>query len=217
MIEPEMAFADLNDTIDLAEDMTRYLIQYVLKELPEEMEFFDKFIDKGLIERLKQVAHSEFERLTYTKAIEMLEKADQAFTFPVSWGIDLQSEHEQWLCEVIGRPVTVTAYPKDIKAFYMRMNDDEKTVAAMDVLIPGIGELIGGSQREDRLDKLETRMAEMHVPKHGLDWYLNLRRFGGVTHSGFGLGFERLIMYLSGMSNIRDVIPFPRTPKNANF
>lgn len=217
MIEPEIAFANLEDDMDLAEEMVKYLIDFALKELPEEMEFFNQFIDKGLIERLTHVRDSAFERVSYTKAIEMLEKSDKKFEFPVSWGLDLQSEHEQWLCEKIGRPVIVYDYPKDIKAFYMYSNDDEKTVAAMDVLVPGVGEIIGGSQRETRLEVLDERMKAIGIEQEHLDWYRDLRRFGGVDHAGFGLGFERLIQYISGMGNIRDVIPFPRTPKNAKF
>ncbi|PID70657.1 asparagine--tRNA ligase [bacterium DOLZORAL124_38_8] len=217
MVEPEMAFANLEDDMDVAEEMIKYLMNFVMEELPEEMEFFNKFIDKGLLERLNHVRTSNFERLPYTKAIELLEKADKKFEFPVSWGLDLQSEHEQYLCETIGRPVIVTDYPKDIKAFYMHLNDDEKTVAAMDVLVPGIGEIIGGSQREVRLDVLDKRMAEIGVHPEGLEWYRDLRRFGGVDHAGFGLGFERMVMYVSGMENIRDVISFPRTPRNAKF
>lgn len=218
MMEPEMAFADLNDDMNLAERMMKYLIDYVLRELPEEMDFFNKFIDEGVKDRLLNILNSDFARITYTEAIEILEKSDEKFIFPVKWGIDLQTEHERYLTDkVFKKPVFVTNYPKDIKAFYMRLNDDGKTVAAMDLLVPGIGEIIGGSQREERFDVLENRMKEMGLSVDDYSWYLDLRRFGSVKHAGFGLGFERLIMYFSGMANIRDVIPFPRTPKNANF
>jgi len=218
MMEPEMAFADLNDDMDMEEKMLKYLINYVLQEIPEEMEFFDKFIENGLIERLRKLVNSDFRRMTYTEAIEILEKSGKKFEYPVKWGIDLQTEHERYISEeIVGGPVFLTDYPKEIKAFYMRLNDDGKTVAAVDLLVPGIGEIIGGSQREERLDILEKRMAEMGLEKKDYEWYLDLRRFGSVKHAGFGLGFERLIMYLSGMANIRDVIPFPRTPKNAEF
>ena len=218
MMEPEMAFADINDDMALAEKMLKYLIAYVIQELPEEMEFFNKFIDPGISERLHNILSSEFGRVTYTEAIAILEKSGEKFIYPVKWGIDLQTEHERYLTDkVYQKPVFVIDYPKDIKAFYMRLNDDGKTVAAMDLLVPGVGEIIGGSQREERLEKLEKRMAEMGLKKEDYEWYLDLRRFGSVKHAGFGLGFERLIMYLSGMANIRDVIPFPRTPKNAEF
>jgi asparaginyl-tRNA synthetase len=218
MMEPEMAFADINDDMALAEKMLKYLIAYILKELPEEMEFFNKFIDPGISERLNNILNSEFGRVTYTEAIEILEKSGEKFVYPVKWGIDLQTEHERYLTDkVYQKPVFVIDYPKDIKAFYMRLNEDGKTVAAMDLLAPGIGEIIGGSQREERLENLEKRMEEMGLKKEDYAWYLDLRRFGSVKHAGFGLGFERLIMYLSGMANIRDVIPFPRTPKNAEF
>lgn len=218
MMEPEVAFADLNDDMALAEKMLKYLIAYVVKELPEEMEFFNKFIDPGISDRLNNILNSDFGRVTYTEAIEILEKSGEKFAYPVKWGIDLQTEHERYLTDkVFKKPVFVINYPKDIKAFYMRLNEDGKTVAAMDLLTPGIGEIIGGSQREERLENLEKRMAEMGLKKEDYDWYLDLRRFGSVKHAGFGLGFERLIMYLSGMANIRDVIPFPRTPKNAEF
>ena len=218
MMEPEIAFADINDIIDLEEKMIKYLIKYILREIPEEMEFFNKFIDNGLFERLNKIVNSEFRRMTYTEGIELLEKSDKKFEYPVKWGIDLQTEHERYLCEdVVGGPVFLTDYPKDIKAFYMRVNDDGKTVAAVDLLVPGIGEIIGGSQREERFDVLKNRMTEMGLKEADYDWYLDLRRFGSVKHAGFGLGFERLVMYLTGMANIRDVIPFPRTPKNANF
>ncbi len=218
MMEPEMAFADLNDDMNLAEKMIKYLITYVLKELPEEMEFFNKFIDEGIKDRLDNILKSEFARITYSEAIDILEKSDEKFIYPVKWGIDLQTEHERYLTDkVYQKPVFVTDYPKDIKAFYMRLNDDKKTVAAMDLLVPGIGEIIGGSQREERHELLLARMKEMNLSEEEYSWYLDLRRFGSVKHAGFGLGFERLIMYLSGMANIRDVIPFPRTPKNADF
>lgn len=218
MMEPEMAFADLEDDMNLAEKMIKYLITHVLKELPEEMEFFNKFIDEGIKDRLDNVLNSEFARITYTEAIEILEKSGEKFIYPVKWGIDLQTEHERYLTDkVYQKPVFVTNYPKDIKAFYMRLNEDGKTVAAMDLLVPGIGEIIGGSQREERYELLKERMKEMNLSEEEYSWYLDLRKFGSVKHAGFGLGFERLIMYLSGMANIRDVIPFPRTPKNAEF
>ncbi len=218
MVEPEMAFADLSSDMDLAERMLKYLIQYILKELPEEMEFFNKFIDTGLLDRLNLISKSEFKRMTYSEAIEMLKKADKKFEYPVEWGIDLQTEHERYLAEeIVKGPLFLIDYPKEIKAFYMRQNDDGKTVAAMDLLVPGIGELIGGSQREERLELLEKRITEMGLNKEDYWWYLDLRKYGSVQHAGFGLGFERAVMYLSGMANIRDVIPFPRTPKNADF
>jgi len=218
MMEPEMAFADLSDDMALAEKMLKYLITYILKELPEEMEFFNKFIDPGIAERLNNILNSEFGRITYTEAVDILEKSGEKFVYPVKWGIDLQTEHERYLTDkVFKKPVFVIDYPKDIKAFYMRLNEDKKTVAAMDLLVPGIGEVIGGSQREERLEMLEKRMEEMSLNKEDYAWYLDLRKYGSVKHAGFGLGFERLIMYLSGMANIRDVIPFPRTPKNAEF
>ena len=218
MLEPEVAFADLNDNMDLAEDLINHMINHVINNLPEEMEFFNKFIDKGLLERLEKIRNSKFERITYTKAIEILESAEKKFEYPVKWGIDLQTEHERYICEeVYKKPVFVTDYPKEIKAFYMRLNDDEKTVAAMDLLVPGIGEIIGGSQREERLDILTKRMKEADLNPSDYQWYLDLRKYGGTKHSGFGLGFERVIMYFTGMENIRDVIAFPRTPKNAEF
>ena len=218
MLEPEMAFADLSDNMGLAEKMLKYLIKYIIKELPEEMEFFNKFIDPGLLDRLNLVANSEFKRMTYTEAIEILKKSDKKFDYPVEWGIDLQTEHERYLSEeVVKGPVFLTDYPEAIKAFYMRLNDDGKTVAAVDLLVPGIGEIIGGSQREERLDYLEKRIEKMGLKKEDYWWYLDLRKYGSIKHSGFGLGFERAIMYLSGMANIRDVIPFSRTPKNAEF
>ena len=218
MIEPEIAFADINDDMDLAEDMVKYIIQYVLETLPEEMEFFNSFIDKGLLARLDNIVNSDFARITYTEAVDILKKSGQKFEYPVEWGIDLQSEHERYITEkVFGKPVFVTAYPKEIKAFYMRMNDDGKTVAAMDMLAPGVGEIIGGSQREERHDELIARIRELGMDPKDYWWYLDLRKFGGVSHAGYGLGFERMIMYLTGMSNIRDVLPFPRVPKWAEF
>jgi len=218
MIEPEIAFADLNDNMELIEDMVRYCIEYVLKSCPQEMAFCNEFIEKGIIERLEKVVESDFRRMTYTQAIDILQQSGKTFEYPVEWGIDLQSEHERYIAEeVVNGPVFLTDYPKDIKAFYMRLNDDNKTVAACDLLIPGIGELVGGSQREERYDNLLKRMNEMDIPVEGLEWYLDLRKYGGVKHSGFGLGFERFLMYLTGVSNIRDVIPFPRTPNNCLF
>ena len=212
MIEPEMAFADLADDMDCAEAMVKYVISYVMDSCREEIEFLNKFVDNGLIARLENVVQSDFKRLTYTEAIEILEKVKDRFDAPVYWGADLQSEHERYITEeVFKKPVFLTDYPKDIKAFYMRLNDDGKTVAASDLLVPGIGELIGGSQREERLDLLEKRMEECGLKKEDYKAYLDLRRYGGVVHSGFGLGFERMIMYLTGISNIRDVLPFPRT------
>lgn len=218
MIEPEIAFADLSDDMDLTEAMMKYLLQYALDELPEEMEFFNKFIDKGLLERINNVITSDFARITYTEAIEILEKSGEKFEFPTVWGSDLQTEHERFLTEKhFKKPVFVTDYPKDIKAFYMKQNDDGKTVAAMDLLVPGVGEIVGGSQREEIKEKLENRIKEMDLDISDYWWYLDTRKYGTVPHAGFGLGFERLIMYVTGMSNIRDVIPFPRTPKNAEF
>ncbi|BES64709.1 asparagine--tRNA ligase [Gottschalkiaceae bacterium SANA] len=218
MIEPEIAFADLQDDMEMAEGMLKYIISYVMEKAPEELEFFNKFVDKGLLERLNHVLTSDFARITYTEAIEILQKADHKFDFPVSWGIDLQTEHERYITEeVYNRPVFVTDYPKEIKAFYMRLNDDKKTVAAMDLLVPGIGEIIGGSQREERLDVLQTRIKEMGLSEEDYWWYLELRKYGTAKHAGFGLGFERAIMYLTGMANIRDVVSFPRTVKNAEF
>ena len=218
MVEPEIAFADLEDNMELAEDMIKYIINYVMENAPEEMEFFNNFVDKGLIERLTNVVNSEFKRLPYTEAIELLQKSGHKFEFPVEWGCDLQTEHERYLTEeIIKGPVFVTDYPKDIKAFYMRLNPDGKTVRATDLLVPGIGEIIGGSQREERYDVLLDRIKELGLNEEDYWWYLELRKFGTATHSGFGLGFERMLMYLTGMQNIRDVIPFPRTPKNAEF
>ena len=218
MIEPEMAFADLKDDMMLAEAMLKYVIRYVLGNAPEEMAFFNQFVDKGLLERLEHVANSDFAHVTYTEAIEILEKHNDAFDYKVSWGCDLQTEHERYLTEeVFKRPVFVTDYPKEIKAFYMKLNEDGRTVAAMDCLVPGIGEIIGGSQREDKLELLERRMEELGLNKEDYDFYLDLRRFGSVRHAGFGLGFERCVMYLTGMGNIRDVVPFPRTVKNCDL
>ncbi|WP_130807487.1 asparagine--tRNA ligase [Senegalia massiliensis] len=218
MVEPEISFADLNDDMDLAEDMMKYIIKYIMEHAKEELDFFNKFIDKGLLERLTNVASSDFERITYTKAIDILEKSNEKFEYEVKWGMDLQTEHERYLTEkVFDKPVFVTDYPKDIKAFYMRLNDDDKTVAAMDLLVPGVGEIIGGSQREERLEKLEERIKEFGLEKEDYWWYLDLRKYGTTKHAGFGLGFERIIMYLTGMSNIRDVISFPRTTKSAEF
>lgn len=218
MVEPEICFADLTDDMDLAEDMIKYIFKYVLDNCPEEMQFFNQFIDKGLLERLNHVITSDFARVTYTDAIKELEKHNDEFEYKVSWGVDLQTEHERYLCEkIFKKPVFVTDYPKDIKAFYMKQNDDGKTVAATDLLVPGIGEIIGGSQREENYDKLLNRMKELNMPINEYDWYLDLRKYGSCNHAGFGLGFERAIMYLTGMQNIRDVIPFPRTPKNCDF
>ncbi|KAF5077370.1 Asparagine--tRNA ligase [anaerobic digester metagenome] len=218
MIEPEMAFADLEDNMELAEDMLKYIIRYVLENAPEEMEFFNSFVDKTLLERLQNILDNEFGRVTYTKAVELLIESGQVFEYPVEWGIDLQTEHERYLTEqIFKKPVFVTNYPKEIKAFYMRMNEDNKTVSAMDLLVPGVGEIIGGSQREERLDLLEQRMDELGLNKEDYWWYLDLRKYGGTRHAGFGLGFERAVMYLTGMGNIRDVLPYPRTVKNAEF
>ncbi len=218
MIEPEIAFSDLKDDMMLAEDMLKYVINYVLENAPEEMEFFNNFVDKGLLERLNNVANSDFAHITYTEAIEILQKNKDKFEYPVHWGSDLQTEHERYITEqVYKKPVFVTDYPKEIKAFYMRINEDNKTVAAMDLLVPGIGEIIGGSQREERLDVLEQKMDDMGLNKEDYWWYLELRKFGGTKHAGFGLGFERAIMYLTGITNIRDVIPFPRTTGNCEF
>ena len=218
MIEPEMAFADLQDNMDVAEAMLKYVIRYVLENAPEEMNFFNSFIDKGLLDRLNGVMNSEFGHVTYTEAIEILEKNNDNFDYKVYWGCDLQTEHERYLTEkVFKRPVFVTDYPKEIKAFYMKLNEDGKTVAAMDCLVPGIGEIIGGSQREDAYDKLVARMDEMGLNKEDYDFYLDLRKYGSARHAGFGLGFERCVMYLTGMGNIRDVIPFPRTVNNCEL
>ena len=218
MIEPEIAFADLNDDMELAEDMLKYVINYVLKNAPEEMEFFNSFKDKGLLSRLNSIVNSDFGRVTYTEAVEILKNSGKEFEFPVEWGMDLQTEHERYLTEeVFKKPIFVTDYPKEIKAFYMRLNDDGKTVAAMDCLVPGIGEIIGGSQREERPDVLKKRMAELGLNEEDYKFYLDTRRYGTNKHAGYGLGFERAIMYLTGMSNIRDVIPFPRTAGTAEF
>lgn len=218
MIEPEVAFADLNDNMELAEAMIKYIINYVLENAPEEMNFFNSFVDKGLLKRLNDIVNADFGRVTYTEAVELLKKSGNKFQYPVEWGIDLQTEHERYLTEqIFNKPVFVTDYPKDIKAFYMRLNDDNKTVAACDLLVPGVGEIIGGSQREERYDVLTSRMAEMGLKEEDYWWYLDLRKYGGVKHAGYGLGFERIIMYITGVSNIRDVLPFARTPKNAEF
>ena len=218
MIEPEMAFYDINDNMDLAEDFLKYLITYAMEHCSDDLEFLNNMVDKGLLERLRSVLEQPFVRATYTGAVEILEKSGQRFEFPVKWGADLQAEHERYLVEKhFRRPVILTDYPRDIKAFYMKQNDDGKTVRAMDVLFPQIGEIIGGSQREEVLEKLQNRMREMNIPEDELWWYLETRKFGTVEHSGFGLGFERMIMFVTGMSNIRDVIPFPRTPKSAEF
>jgi len=218
MIEPEICFADLQDNIALAEDMIKYIITYVLENAPEEMAFFNQFIDTGLFDRLNNVINSEFGKITYTEAVKELEKHNDKFEYPVSWGTDLQTEHERFLSEkLFGKPVFVTDYPKDIKAFYMKLNPDGKTVAATDLLVPGIGEIIGGSQREDDFEKLDKRLEDFGLNKEDYWWYMDLRRYGSCPHSGFGLGFERMMMYLTGMQNIRDVLPFPRTPKNCEF
>ena len=212
MIEPEMAFADLDDLIEIEEAMIKYLISYVLENAPEEMKFFDSFVEKGLIDRLQKIVDSEFGRVTYTEAVEILKKHNDKFENKVEWGCDLQTEHERFLTEKIyGRPLFVTDYPKEIKAFYMKLNDDNRTVAAVDCLVPGVGEIMGGSQREDDYDKLLARISELGLDPKAYDWYLDLRKYGSVRHSGFGLGFERIIMYITGMQNIRDVLPFPRT------
>ena len=218
MVEPEMAFADLNNNMEIAEEMLKYILSFVLEKAPEEMNFFNQFVDKELLKRLNNIISSDFAKITYTEAIQLLEKAKQKFVYPVKWGMDLQTEHERYLTEqIFQKPVFVTDYPKEIKAFYMRMNEDNRTVAAMDLLVPGIGEIIGGSQREERLEKLEQRMQELSMKKQDYWWYLDLRRYGGTRHAGFGLGFERAVMYLTGMSNIRDVIPYPRTVHNAEY
>lgn len=218
MIEPEVAFADLNDNMELAENMIKYIINYILENAKEEMKFFNEFVDKGLLGRLNNIVSSDFAKVTYTEAVELLKKSGKEFQFPVEWGIDLQTEHERYITEEIyKKPVFVTDYPKEIKAFYMRLNEDGKTVAAMDLLVPGVGEIIGGSQREERYDNLLARIKEMGLNEQDYWWYLDLRKYGGVKHAGYGLGFERIIMYITGMSNIRDVLPFPRTPKTAEF
>ena len=218
MIEPEVAFADVNDNMEIVEDMIKYLIKYVMDRAMPELEFFNKFVDKNLIERLTNVVNNDFVRITYTEAIELLKKADKKFEYEVEWGVDLQTEHERYITEeIFQKPVFVIDYPKEIKAFYMRDNEDNKTVAAMDLLVPGVGEIVGGSQREERYDVLVQKMDELGLDKDQYWWYLELRKYGGVKHSGFGLGFERAIMYLTGMKNIRDVIAFPRTPGNSEF
>jgi len=218
MIEPEIAFADLQDDMELAEDMLKYVIRYVLEHAPEEMEFFNQFVDQGLLERLHNVVNSDFGRVTYTEAVELLEKHNDKFDYKVSWGCDLQTEHERYLTEeIFKRPVFVTDYPKEIKAFYMKMNPDQKTVAAMDCLVPGIGEIIGGSQREEDYNKLKNRIEELGMRTEDYDFYMDLRKYGTVRHAGFGLGFERCVMYLTGMGNIRDVLPFPRTVNNCEL
>ena len=218
MMEPEMAFCDINGNMDIAEEMIKYIISYVMEHCPEEMQFFNSFVDKGLLERLQHIVDSEFVRITYTEAVDILQKSGKKFEYPVEWGLELQTEHERYLTEeVFKKPMFVINYPKDVKAFYMRVNDDGKTVAAMDMLVPGVGEIIGGSQREERYDVLVQRIEEMGLDMDEYDWYLDLRRYGGVFHSGYGLGFDRILMYLTGMSNIRDVQMFPRTPGNAEF
>lgn len=218
MIEPEIAFANLEDNMDLIEDMIKYCIDYVLDNAPEEMKFFNSMIDKDVMNRLNKIKGSEFKRMTYSEAIEHLKNAPVKFEFPVEWGTDLQSEHERYICEqIVDGPVFLIDYPKEIKSFYMRINEDGKTVAACDLLVPGVGELVGGSQREERLDVLLARMEELGIDEEGLRWYTDLRRYGGVKHAGFGLGFERFLMYITGMQNIRDVIPFARTPRNLSF
>ena len=218
MVEPEIAFADLDDMMDLIEDMVKYCIEYVLVNAPEEMKFFNERIDTTLLERLNNLLESEFKKLTYTEAIEILQNSNETFEFDVEWGMDLQTEHERYISEeVVKGPVFITDYPKDIKAFYMRLNKDDKTVAACDLLVPYVGELVGGSQREERLDYLEKRMDEMGIAKEGLEWYLDLRKYGGVKHAGYGIGFERFLMYITSMSNIRDVVPFARTPRNLDY
>jgi asparaginyl-tRNA synthetase len=217
MIEPEIAFADLEDDMNLAEDMVKFIIRYVLERAPEEMAFFDQFVQKGLLEKLNKVIDTSFKRITHKEAITVLKESEESFQFKPEYGKDLATEHEKYLVKHFDGPVFVTDWPKDIKAFYMRMNDDNETVAAMDLLVPGAGELIGGSQREERLDKLLKRMNEMNVPKDDLWWYLDLRKYGGCKHAGYGLGFSRMLMYMTGVENIRDVIPFPRTPNNCEF
>ena len=218
MIEPEIAFADLEDDMILAESMLKYVIRYVLENAPEEMNFFNSFVDKGLLDRLNNVVNNDFARVTYTEAVELLEKHNDKFNYKVSWGVDLQTEHERYLTEeIFKRPVFVTDYPKEIKAFYMKLNDDGKTVAAVDCLVPGIGEIIGGSQREDDYEKLLARMQELGLKEEDYGFYLDLRKYGSARHAGFGLGFERCVMYMTGMSNIRDVIPFPRTVGNCEI
>jgi len=218
MIEPEIAFADLNDNITLAWDMIQYIVKTILQNCPQEIAFLNQFVDKGLKERLTELSCSEYCKITYTEAVKLLQDSGEKFIYPVSWGSDLQTEHERYLTEqIFKKPVFVIDYPKEIKSFYMRLNDDGKTVAAMDLLVPGVGEIIGGSQREERLKLLKARMAELGLNEEDYWWYLNLRKYGGTKHAGFGLGFERIVMYLTGVSNIRDVIPYPRTVGNAEF
>ncbi len=218
MVEPEIAFADLDDMMDLIEDLIKYCIEYVLANAPEEMNFFNERIDKTLLDRLSALLNSEFKKMSYTEAVDVLKASKEEFEFEVEWGMDLQTEHERYISEqIVKGPVFITDYPKDIKSFYMRLNDDNKTVAACDLLVPYVGELVGGSQREERYDHLLKRMNEMNVPVEGLEWYLDLRKYGGVKHAGFGIGFERFLMYLTSMTNIRDVIPFARTPKNLDY
>jgi asparaginyl-tRNA synthetase len=218
ILEPEIAFADINNNMDLAEDMLKYVIKYMLEHASDEMEFFDRFIENGLLERLNKVVNSEFSRITYTEAINIMEKTGEKFEYPTNWGVALQTEHERFLSEkVFMKPVFVIDYPKEIKSFYMRRNDDGKTVTAMDLLVPGIGEIIGGSQREERLDVLEAVIKELNLDMSDYWWYLELRKYGTVRHAGFGLGFERMLMYITGITNIRDVIPFPRTVNNLAF
>ncbi len=218
MIEPEMAFCDLQGDMDIAEAMIKFIISEVLRKCPEEMKFFNNFVDKGLLERLDNIVNSDFERITYTQAVELLQKSGRKFEYPVEWGLELQTEHERYLTEeIFKKPIFVTDYPKDCKAFYMRLNDDGKTVAACDMLVPGVGEIIGGSQREERYDVLLKKIEDMGLTESDYDWYLDLRKYGGVKHAGYGLGFDRILMYMTGMSNIRDVQMFPRTPGNAEF
>ena len=218
MIEPEIAFADLNDNMQLAWDMIKYIVNHVMDKCADELDFFNKFVDKGLLERLTALRNADYAKVTYTEAIDVLLKSGQEFKYPVYWGVDLQTEHERFLTEQVYKmPIFLVDYPKDIKAFYMRLNDDGKTVAAMDLLVPGVGEIIGGSQREERLDVLTARMAELGLKEEDYWWYLNLRKYGGTKHAGYGLGFERIIMYLTGVSNIRDVLPYPRTVGNAEY
>lgn len=218
MIEPEIAFAELKDDMEMAEDLVKYIINYVMENAKEEMEFFNSFVDQTLFDRLNNVVNSDFGHVTYTEAVELLKKSGKQFNYPVEWGIDLQTEHERYLTEeIFKKPIFVTDYPKNIKAFYMRMNDDNKTVAAMDLLVPGVGEIIGGSQREERSERLEARMKELGLNSEDYWWYLELRKYGGTKHAGFGMGFERIIMYITGMTNIRDVISFPRTTGSAEF
>lgn len=218
MIEPEIAFADLNDNMELAWDMIKYILKYILEKCPKELEFFNQFVDNSLLERLNSLANADYTKVTYTEAIELLKNSGESFQYPIEWGSDLQTEHERYLTEkIFKKPVFVIDYPKEIKSFYMRLNDDGKTVAAMDLLVPGVGEIIGGSQREERLDVLLLRMKELGLNEQDYWWYINLRKFGGTKHAGFGLGFERIVMYLTGISNIRDVIPYPRTVNNAEY